>query len=218
MFLDESFMIGDFELAVVVTSPPWYENCYLVRHRPTGEQIVVDPGGDADRIVGTAQGRHGALKGVYLTHGHPDHVGAAKAVQEAFALDCHAHREEQAVLDKAASFAAALGIRGFEGPKACRYFDDEPNLTLGGIPFRALHTPGHTPGGVCFLFEGFALTGDTLFNHGVGRTDLPGGDARKLSESIGRLLTAVPEDTLLFSGHGPHWAAGEARRWWSSMI
>lgn len=208
---------GDFSLSVVVTSPPWYENSYIVRHVPTGELVVVDPGGDAPEIIKAVRDAKGTPKAVWLTHGHPDHLGAARAIEIEFGIPTLAHAEEAPVIARSSDLSRQFTGEGQEGPGDVRPFTGEPELELGGGKVRVIHTPGHTPGGVCFDFGGFALTGDTLFRHGVGRTDLPGGSEEKLWQSISRFLGLVGDHTLLFSGHGPEWPAAEARRWWQMM-
>jgi glyoxylase-like metal-dependent hydrolase (beta-lactamase superfamily II) len=213
---------GDFTLTVVVTSPPWYENAYIVRHRASGELVVVDPGGDADRILAavkaeTAKSEAGKAVAIWLTHGHPDHLGAARALELALDVDTIAHHDELPVIARAGDLARSFTGESAEGPARVKPFDGEPTLTLGGAPVRVVHTPGHTPGGVCYDFGAFALTGDTLFRQGVGRTDLPGGSEEKLWQSIPRFLGLMADETVLFAGHGPEWAAADARRWWKMM-
>ncbi len=208
---------GEFSLTVVVTSPPWYENCYIVRHRASGDLVVVDPGGDADLILETVRATGGTARAIWLTHGHPDHLGAARALETALGIPTLAHAEEAPVIARASDLNKSFTGNSQDGPADLRFFDPQPGLSLGGHEVRVIHTPGHTPGGVCFDFGDFALTGDTLFRHGVGRTDLPGGSEQKLWESIPRFLGLLPDATMLFSGHGPQWPAGEARRWWRMM-
>jgi hydroxyacylglutathione hydrolase len=208
---------GDFSLTVVVTSPPWYENAYIVRHRPSGELVVVDPGGDAEIILAAIAAENGTPKVIWLTHGHPDHLGAARALEQALDLDTLAHADETPVIARSSELNKTFTGQGQDGPARVTTFTGEPTLSLGGAEVRVIHTPGHTPGGVCFDFGGFCLTGDTLFRHGFGRTDLPGGNEEKLWHSIPRMLGLMAETTVLFSGHGPEWTAGEARRWWKMM-
>lgn len=209
---------GEFSLTVVVTSPPWYENCYVVRHRASGEMVVVDPGGDADHILAAVTAEKGVPKAIWLTHGHPDHLGAARALEAALDVDTFAHADESANIARSSELNRAFTGEAQEGPARLKIFGDDPQLSLGGMPVRTIHTPGHTPGGVCFDFGEFVLTGDTLFRHGVGRTDLPGGSEEKLWQSVPRLLGLLPDEAVLFSGHGPEWPAGEARRWWRMMV
>jgi len=209
---------GDLSLSVVVTSPPWYENSYIVHHRPSGAVLVVDPGGDPERVLAAVAATGGKAAAIWLTHGHPDHLGAARAVEQALGLETHAHLAETPVIERAAALNRSFTGEGLAGPEALVYFDGEPTLSLGPVPVRVIHTPGHTPGGVCFDFGAFVLTGDTLFQQGVGRTDLPGGSEAKLWDSITRLLSLVADDSQLFSGHGGGWSAAAARRWWQRMV
>lgn len=205
---------GDFSLSVVVTSPPWHENCYIVRHHPSGAVVVVDPGGDAVRISAALRAESGVIEGILLTHGHPDHLGAVHPLETEFGLRTRAHADESPVIARSSELNKAFTGQELQGPANLDTFQGEPTLTLGGAPIRVIHTPGHTPGGVCYDFGPFVLTGDTLFRNGMGRTDLPGGSEQRLWASITRLLELVPEDALMFSGHGPEWTCRDARRWW----
>jgi hydroxyacylglutathione hydrolase len=208
---------GDFSLSVVVTSPPWYENSYIVRHRPTGDLVVVDPGGDAPRILEAIEREPGNAKAIWLTHGHPDHLGAARALEKALGVPTIAHADEAPVIARSSELNKAFTGEAQEGPANLQYFTGEPALTLGDASIRVVATPGHTPGGVCFDFGAFALTGDTLFRHGLGRTDLPGGSEEKLWASITGFLAGIGDDVRLYSGHGPEWTGAEAKRWWKMM-
>ncbi|CAA7627521.1 MBL fold metallo-hydrolase [Magnetospirillum sp. SS-4] len=205
---------GDFSLSVVVTSPPWYENCFLVLHKPSRALAVVDPGGDGDSLLDAVKALDGKAEVILLTHGHPDHLGAAHQLETALGVPTRAHADEASVIASSSELNREFTGQPQMGPASLETFDGEPTLTLGGAPLRVIHTPGHTPGGVCFDFGAFVLTGDTLFRNGVGRTDLPGGSEQQLWTSITRLLGMVSEDAMLYSGHGPDWSARDARRWW----
>ncbi len=210
---------GDFLVRVVVTDPPWYENCYIVQHIPSGEQIVVDPGSNAERIVAAVEENGGKVSAIMLTHGHPDHLGAVNVLQSLWNVPCRLHQDEAPLVRDIAAYAKRrLGIE-VQAPSSFETFDEETPLSLGGVAFRAFPTPGHTPGGVCFVFDaGFVLTGDTIFNRGIGRTDLPGGDGPLLVRSITRLLQSLPGPLMLYPGHGPGWTVAEAQPWWAAMV
>ncbi len=205
---------GDFSLTLVVTSPPWYENCYIVQHKPSGAVAVVDPGSDGDRILHLMQTAGGTPEVILLTHGHPDHLGAANQIETALKIPTRAHADEVPVIANASALNRSFTGKEQTGPASLETFAGEQGETLGGAPIRVIHTPGHTPGGVCFDFGRFVLTGDTLFRNGVGRTDLPGGSEQQLWASINRLLGLLEDDVVLFSGHGPEWTVREARKWW----
>ncbi len=214
---NQSQTYGDFTLTVVVTDPPYFENCYIVKHDPTGEQIAIDPGSAPGRILEAVNADGGSLKEIWLTHGHPDHIGAVKAIQETTGVTCRAHRDEEQLIDNAPAWAQSMGM-SVEAPSSCEYYDNDVSLTLGGEPVRVIETPGHTPGGVCYDFGAFVITGDTLFCQGIGRTDFPGGNSQQLASSITSLLSMVDDQSFLFSGHGPEWRADDAERWWKSMF
>ncbi|MFD2233522.1 MBL fold metallo-hydrolase [Phaeospirillum tilakii] len=206
---------GDLSLAVVVTSPPWYENSYLVLHRPSGALALVDPGDDAARLREAVAALGGRPAAILLTHGHPDHLGAAAAMETEYDIPTRAHLGEKTVIAAAGDLSRAFTGQPLTVPARLDLFEPPVALDLGGAPIRVIATPGHSPGGVCYDFGAFVLTGDTLFRGGVGRTDLPGGSEQQLWDSIERLLAGLADEVWLFSGHGPGWTAAEARRWWA---
>lgn len=206
---------GDWAVTYVTGEPPFYQNGYLVRHIPTGDTAAVDPGTQVPRFTEPVKAAGGTLTQILLTHGHPDHVSGVEALRRAIDGPCHCHRAEKPVLDMGPMMASAFMIAGFEPVTDCDWFESEDaGLTVGGQPVGVLESPGHTPGHVVFVFDGFAFTGDVIFAQGVGRTDFPGGDGPTLGRSIDRLLASLPDETFLFSGHGPEWTAGEAKAWW----
>jgi glyoxylase-like metal-dependent hydrolase (beta-lactamase superfamily II) len=202
---------GDLRVEVIVTSGAWRENCYVLTHLPSGEQAIVDPGGDAERIVAAAGGD---VRHLLLTHAHHDHVGAAAAVARAVGRPCRLHRSDERLLRHAPMYALRFAQKRIEPPAPYETFQEPPALPLGPHRIEVLHTPGHTPGSVCYVVGGMALTGDTLLRESVGRTDLPGGDWDTLSHTVGALVERLPAGTVLLPGHGAAWTAGEARGWW----
>jgi hydroxyacylglutathione hydrolase len=213
----QTFPFGDFSLTIVVTSPPWYENCYLVKHEPSGDILAIDPGGDAPVILQAIKDLGGTLKEIWLTHGHFDHLGGVADLQDSLKVGCRAHAEERFIVENAAKWASSMMVAPVQPPRSCEYFPGEPQLGFAGAKVRVLHTPGHTPGCVCYDFGPFVLTGDTLFCEGVGRTDLPGGDGKQLQASITRLLGELDDGVAMFSGHGNGWLVSDAKPWWQQM-
>ncbi|CCQ73160.1 MBL fold metallo-hydrolase [Magnetospira sp. QH-2] len=212
---NETRTFGDWTLTVVVGDPPFYENGFLISHDPSGDTAAVDPGCAATKFTNPVALAGGKLTQILLTHGHPDHVSGVAELQRVIKGPCHVHADEKPVIEVGSALAGSFGMSGFESPSDCTWFDDNPTLTIGGQPVGVINSPGHTPGGVVFVFPGFALTGDTLFAQGVGRTDLPGGDGATLGRSIDKVLKELPGDTVMYSGHGPSWTVDEARPWWT---
>lgn len=211
-------VFGDYEVHVVVSEPPYYQNCYVVKHVPSRRQAIVDPGDAAERIIARVKENGGAntVDAILLTHGHPDHIAALAHVAAETGVPVIAQDNERPILDNAGQWGQMLLGRALEVPEIS-WFSGEPEHAVCGAKVATVATPGHTPGGVCFVFPGFALTGDTLFQGGVGRTDFPGGDQPTLVRSISRFLETVPGETVLFSGHGGPWTARDAKRWWKVM-
>lgn len=208
---------NEFRIFAVVTDSPWYENCYIVQHVPSKDQVIVDPGSNPAHILSVIAESGGSSRQILLTHAHPDHVGAVRALQDKLKIPCRVYYHDEPLLRDVMAYARDyLGV-SVEEPLSFDTFDDHDLLTLGGQTIRVIPTPGHTQGSVCYAIgKGIVLTGDTLFNQGVGRTDLPGGNASQLAASIDHLLEGLEDDARLLSGHGPDWTAGEAKRWWKS--
>ena len=179
------------------------ENCFLIRRRDTAAALVVDPGLQLDRVVRQLREERLTVERILVTHGHIDHVGGVPALHQDTGAPIAMHPDDLAILDWDQLGRLPFIPRGF-GP-----FSIDLGLTHGmtlsfaDLSVRVLHTPGHTEGSVCFLFGLDCFAGDTLFQRGIGRTDLPGGDMRKIVFSIREVLYRLPPKTVVYPGHGP---------------
>ena len=191
---------------------PLQTNCYIVGCKDTKEGAIIDPGGDAKRILAEVERLGLKIKYVINTHGHFDHTLANKEVVKATGARLAIHSADAPMLSKGGG-AFFFGIMGKASPPADVILDEGQVLILGEIELKVLHTPGHSPGSICLYSEeeGVLFDGDVLFNMGMGRYDLPGGDYRVLMESIQRLL-ALPDETTVYPGHGPATTIGRERR------
>jgi hydroxyacylglutathione hydrolase len=201
---------------IVVTLPVGMlqANCYIAGCEETKEGVIVDPGGDPGRILGEVKRRGLSIRYVLDTHAHFDHTDANGAIVEGTGAHLALHPADLPLL-KMSGGAALFGLRADRSPLPDLELHDGDLLEVGTLRFQVLHTPGHTPGHVCFYEEkeGVLFDGDVLFYRGIGRADLPGGDPRQLLRSIRRVLFALPDETVVYSGHGPATTIGEEKRY-----
>ncbi len=191
---------------------PLATNCYIVGSGSGREGMIIDPGGEAKRILKKVSDLKLDIKSIVLTHGHTDHVDALREVKEATGADIAAHTDDASTLEDR-SLSALLGISPQALPSPDRLLKDGDKIDIGdGLRFMVLHTPGHTPGGICLLGEGVVFSGDTLFNYGIGRADLPGGNPSQLMASINSKLMVLADETIVYPGHGPETTIGAERR------
>lgn len=188
-------------------------NCWIAGSEDTQQGVVIDPGGDAERIVEAVEESGLTIRYVLNTHCHFDHMGANADVVAATGAELALHPAELPILE-AQGGAAWFGVRAAQSPLPDLELAPGQDLTVGTLRFQVLHTPGHSPGSVTFYLpeEGVAFDGDTLFAGGVGRADLPGGDWDALMRSIRNVLFALPDETALYPGHGPETTVGREKR------
>lgn len=186
--------IQTFQVAPIGT------NCYLVSD-DMKNAFIVDPGGDPDLIVENAKDFN--VKYLLLTHTHYDHIGALDEVSEAFPeAEVAVHSlEKNALYDSAQNLSVGFGLSYEYRGKVHIELKDGDELIFGDKMIKVIHTPGHTVGGVCYYIEDLLFSGDTLFKSSVGRTDLPGGDAVTLLQSIKEKLFTLPGKTIVYPGH-----------------
>lgn len=176
--------------------------CYIAYCSETKTAAVIDPGGDVERILEIIENDGLNVKYIIATHGHPDHVCGNRPLKDATGAEIIMHSADTEFFGKpeVSSYFSMLGLEA--SPPADINVEDGDMITLGREEFKVIHTPGHTPGGMCLLNGKNLITGDTLFVGGLGRTDFPGGSHQELLDSIHRKLLILPEDTVVWPGHG----------------
>ena len=189
-------------------------NCYVIGCARTFEGAIIDSVAEPDTIDAMVQHTPALSIGKLLqTHAHIDHVAALSATRARYAVPIHIHAAEQPLYDAAPAQGLMLGIQIGPLPPAEVYWEEGDTVEIGELSGRIIHAPGHTPGGCCLYFEAqkVVFSGDLLFRGSIGRTDLPGGHGPTIFESLAT-VAALPEDTLVLSGHGPETTIGQERR------
>jgi glyoxylase-like metal-dependent hydrolase (beta-lactamase superfamily II) len=191
---------------------PLQVNCYILADEKTREAIIIDPGDDGDEILKVIRDKQLTVKYIVNTHAHFDHVGANRQIKDATGAELLIHEADDALLGAAPGQARMFGMTAPSSPRADQYLKHGDTVKAGEVELKVLHTPGHSAGGICLLGDGMVFTGDALFAGSIGRTDFMGGDLMTLITSIKNNLLSLPDDTKVFSGHGPASTIGEERR------
>ncbi len=193
---------------------PFATNCYMVGSSSSGQGMIIDPGAEAANILRTVREAGLSISLIVITHAHIDHVGALRTVQEKTHAQFALHEAERGLMLAAPMrMLTSLGLTPLKSPhKPDRLLRDGDRIDVGDLHFEVLYTPGHSSGGICLLGHGVVFSGDTLFNCGIGRTDFPGCSHDRLIESIHEKLMVLPDETVVYPGHGPPTTIGDERR------
>lgn len=194
-----------------LTVGPLEENAYLVVDETTRRGVLIDPGEEAELLLDTVRDERAELEAIWLTHGHMDHVGAIAAIVRATPVPIYLHPHERPIYDSAAQHGIVFGLRVEQPPPPDRSLADGDTLHVGTLKFSVIHVPGHAPGHVAIHGNGVAFVGDCLFAGSVGRTDLPLASGAQLERSLERIC-ALPDETIVYPGHGPATSIGRERR------
>jgi glyoxylase-like metal-dependent hydrolase (beta-lactamase superfamily II) len=209
-------MAGTDLVVEAVESAPFAQNAYVVWRRGSGEALVIDPGFDVEAIVRVLDRNGLAPAAVLNTHGHADHIAGNAEMKSRYpdAPLLIGRNEAHLLSDTSANLSAPFGLP-LTSPPADRLVDDGERVELAGLSFEVREIPGHSPGSVVFVFDEFqpvvVLGGDVLFAGSIGRTDL-GGDLPQLASGIRSRLYSLPDDTVVWPGHGPSTTVGTERR------
>ncbi len=174
---------------------PYQANCYILGHEPSQEGLVIDPGDEPFRIVEEILKPGLRIRFILLTHGHIDHIGGVREIKRITKAPIFIHAYD----------APALGFQ----PDG--HLHDGQELTLGSYRLSIIHTPGHSPGCICFHAPGAVFTGDTLFAGSVGRTDFPGGNHNQLVTGVIKKIFSLGDELRVYPGHGPASTIGKER-------
>ena len=189
---------------------PLQVNCLIVADKASKKAMVVDPGDEPDRIMDIIKDSAVSVEYIVCTHGHFDHVGAVSDLKKETGAKVMLHTDELEIYGAAKDMAAFWGYELDPLPDPDILVKEGDILKIGKLDFKVLHTPGHSPGGVCLYGDDIVATGDTLFAGSIGRSDLYGGDMNKLKESFKRLMK-LPENTRVLPGHGPETTIGHEK-------
>ncbi|MFH1245046.1 MAG: MBL fold metallo-hydrolase [Candidatus Omnitrophota bacterium] len=186
---------------------PLQVNCYILACPQTGRAVVIDPGADPEKITRRIKKKNFKVEYIINTHGHIDHIGANAVL----GVPVYIHR-----LDADFLLKPELNLSGMLGaplnfPAASLLLEDKQKLRLGNIELEVIHTPGHTPGGICLKTSGICFTGDTLFAQSIGRTDLPYASYETILNSIRGRLMSLDDNVVIYPGHGSSSTIGEER-------
>jgi hydroxyacylglutathione hydrolase len=186
-------------------------NCFIVGDGKSPEVLVIDPGDEPDRIADFLDSKALKPKVLLVTHAHFDHICAVGDLKRKYGSDFIMHEDERETYGVSRKLCISWGYETEDFPPPDRTVREGDVITVGSLAFSVIHTPGHSPGGICLRCGTHVFTGDTLFNGSIGRTDLPGGDMDTLLGSL-RKLTALPGETSVHCGHSEDTTIAEEMR------
>lgn len=203
-------------------APPFMKNGFVIAAGGSRDAILIDPGDEVDALLGAIAREGLTVSAILLTHAHLDHITGVERAKAVLGAPVWLHRDDLFLYDDIVAQARMFGLAASPQPPVDRFYDlSSPataTLTFGTSVVDVRHTPGHCPGGVCLAIGDadsdvrMLFVGDTLFAGSIGRTDLPGGDYDTLIHSIRSVLFTYPDETVVYSGHGPATTIGEERR------
>ena len=200
--------------AMIIPVTPLQQNCTLLWCEATKRGVVIDPGGDLERVQAAIAQAGVTVERIWLTHGHIDHAGGAEALREMLKVPVEGpHRADEFLLNALVEQGAKWGMPEARNVTPDRWLDEGETVFVGEVSFDILHCPGHSPGSVVFVnrAQNFAIVGDVLFQGSIGRSDLPGGDHATLIQSIKTKLLPLSDDMAFICGHGPTSTIGHER-------
>ncbi|MFH1641105.1 MAG: MBL fold metallo-hydrolase [Candidatus Omnitrophota bacterium] len=191
---------------------PMQVNCYILASRKESEAVLIDPGAQPEKIRSVLM-RHKLKPALIVnTHGHIDHIGS----DDVFGVPVYIHRQDATMLKDSRLNLSAFLDSSFCVQSKINLLEEKEKIVLGGIILEVIHTPGHTPGGICLLMHKpsnkILFTGDSLFYRSIGRTDFAQGDTDLLIKSIKEKILKLPDDIVIYPGHGPSSTIGEEKR------
>lgn len=187
-------------------------NCLILACEETRKGIVIDPGDNVAGILQLVRENDVDIVEIVATHGHFDHIGRVTSLQKELGVPFTIHKADLFMVEGLVEIASFLDIDTDEPPKVDRFIEEGDTLTFGNETLDIMHTPGHAPGNVTFLWPGHAIVGDVIFAGSIGRTDLEGSDPDTLMKSIREKVMVLPDETHLYPGHGPFTTVGQERR------
>jgi hydroxyacylglutathione hydrolase len=199
-------------------APPFYKNGFVLACEQTREAVIIDPGDEVGHLLQVVESRHLRVAHILLTHAHIDHIAGTARAKAVCDAPIWLHRDDLPLYEAALQQAAFFGLEIEPPPPVDCFYDTSTPVVFGTYEAQVLHTPGHTPGGVCLLVGPSGqpgkkvFAGDTLFAGSIGRTDLSGGDFDALIGSIRGVLFKLSDDVEVYSGHGPKTMIGQERR------
>ena len=199
----------------IVPVTEFQQNCSIVYDDQSKAAVVVDPGGEVDKIADAVAELGVNVQAIWLTHGHLDHAGGAEVAKQEFGVDIiGSHIADKILLDNIEMTAAGYGLTGMRNATPDRWLEEGDSVKVGEHEFEVLHCPGHAPGHVIFVNHAnkFILMGDVLFQGSIGRTDLPGGNHQQLLDSITEKILTLEDDYQFVCGHSAPSTVGAERR------
>ena len=198
--------------------PPFFKNGYVVGCEDTRQAIVIDPGDEVHDLLTVIEHHQLETRYILLTHAHLDHITGVATARRALDVPVWLHQDDLFLYDGVVQQGMMFGIQVEKQPKPDRFYENGQRIEFGNYEVSVHHTPGHCPGGVCLAVkhqrrpETALFVGDTLFAGSIGRTDLPGGDMPTLLSAIRNVLFSFPDETPVYSGHGPETTIGREKR------